>query len=431
MLQKLVKEFSFEEDRRASLTFSDATKIRLDPKDHRLKLKVVGYDPVTGDSLYSTDTDLTVTTWVTNPQTLRQWLGFDVEPLPAQQPAGTSVGFRLNDGTDDRYWDGGTWAVAGASDWNDQATVSANIDSFPAASQSLGLVINLVTTDETVTPTVKCINVLMHCAINYIRSIVADAIIPSLRDSIQPTLDFALLSNGGTVVSLRDMQTFYTVASIEAVYNHTQDPNHQTDLLSSYDAASKNIRLTAEVPRGDAVWIDFKVEPEVYLNWASQDYVEVEKIPAIVVENFTLAGNEVFAQQIVRDISTNRATVRRFPFRLSLEFEVLLLAENNQTLLAMMDKALEHAANNSRFHWPAVDEYLPCTMPTVALFRPKPNLSDKHESRYNLRLDNIYLWLRPAEAAYLVQNFNLSLTSPGLQGGQLWTGVKTGQPDTN
>jgi len=432
MLQKLVKEFSFEEQNRSRLTFSDSGKIRLDPKDGKLKLKVQSYNKATGAAEYPTDDDLTVTTWLTNPLALKQWLGFDVEPLPAEQPAGASVRYRLNDGTDDRYWDGGAWSVASLSThWNTQAEVSTNISTFPVTSKSLALVINLLTTDDSVTPTVEKINILMQCDLDYIRSLVSDAILTSLRDGIQPSLDFALLSVGGSVVSLLDMQTRYNIAAIEAVYNHTQDPDHTTDLLSSYDADGKAIRLTAEVPRGESIWVDFKVEPEVHLNWSSQDYVEVESLPAVVVDNFDLTGNQVFATQIVRNIATNQATVRRFPFRLRLEFEVLLLAENNQTLLAMMDKALEHQAANTRFHWPAVDEYLSCSCPSLGLFRPKPNLSDKHEARYTLTLHNIYLWLCPEDTTYLVQRFNLNLSSPGLQGGQLWTGVKTGQPDTN
>lgn len=417
MSQTLIKSFTFEAKNRGRLTFSDASKIRLAPEGlgqtyGRLQLTELGRKR--GLPYYSTDTDLTVTTWVTNPQTLIDWLGFEAVPRSDMQPANTQVRFRLNDGTDDRYWDGGAWAVAGATDWNTEAEVSANIATFPSTSLQLGVVINLMTTDEFVTPTLHAVDVLMDCEIDYLRSIVADSMVPSLAEKIRPSLDFTIYAQGGNILSLSQLEVAFNIVGITAVYDAHGDPTHEVNLYSDYDADAMNVTLTGDVARGTVLWVEMTVEPEVYVNWSSQDYIEVEKIPAIVIDGFNVSGNEVFGCFSVANNAANTAVLRRVPFRLQLSFEVVLLAEKNRTLLAMQDKALEHAATTRLLPWRAVDESISLTMVDEGTFAARPNLSDKHETRYSLRLDDIHLWLRPAEALTLVERINLQLATPEL-----------------
>lgn len=417
MTQKLCKAFKFVEYNRSRLTLSDATKIRLVPGSilapaGSLQLRELGRKR--GLPYYSLDTDLTVTTWVTNPQKLVDWAGFEAVPAAAQQPAGTSVRYKLNDGTDDLWWDGGAWSVAGATDWNTEAEVTDNIATFPSVSRKLGVVINLVTTDEFATPVLNAVEFLMDCNVDYLRSIVADSLVPSLAETLRPRIDITARSDGSARLSLRSLETEFNVISVDAAYDDDTDPTHETNLLSAYDAASMNVTLTGALERGRVIWLEMTVEPEIYVNWASQDYIEVEKIPAVVIENFTTSGNEVSARQSVTNTTTKTASVRRSPFRLQLTFDVVLLAEKNRTLLVMQDKALEHAATTRLLPWRAVDEVISMTMVEEGLFQSRPNLSDKHETRYTLQLDNIYLWLRPEEVLPLVERMNLTLAAPEL-----------------
>lgn len=423
MKQKLCKRFVFEERFRSQLTFSDSTKIRLNPRTNQLELSIQSYNRVTGDPVYSTDTDLTVTTWLTNPLALVQWLGFMMEPLTPNQPASTQVRFKLNDGTDDRYWSGSTWAVAGATDWNTENEVSANISSFPVTSKQLGIVLNLLTTDGLSTPTVQDLEILYEAEIDYLKSLIVDSLMQDLKENIRPIIDYPVRAPGGDLLNLRDLETAFNVSSIEAVYNHSDDPTHITDILSSYNSTSKTIELTGAVARGKDIWIQFLAEPEVYLEWGSQDYTEVTKLPAIVTENVDLLGNTVNARFEVKELNTYTATIRRVPFRLSAEFDIVLLAEKNRTLLTMMDQALAYMATTSLLHWRAVDEYLSMRSIEQGLFRQRPSLKDEHANRFTLRVENIYLWLRPEEVKPLVQQFNVSLSDTSLQGGVRWTGI--------
>lgn len=428
MRQQLCKRFLFEERYRSQLTFSDNTKVRLNSKTNQLELSVQSYDRVSGDPIYSTDTDLTITTWITNPIALTQWLGFMMEPLTPNQPENTQVRFKLNDGTDDLYWDGGAWSVAGAADWNTENEVSANISSFPVASKQFGVVLNLLTTDAGATPTVVDLEILYEVEIDYITSIVVGSLMEDLKDNIRPVIDFALRAPGGDQLNLRDVETAFNILTVEAVYNHSDDPTHTTDILSSYNSTSRTITLTGSVARGKDIWITFQVEPEIYLEWGSQDYIEVTKLPAVVIESIDLMGNTVNARFEVKNLNTYTATIRRVPFRLSAEFDIVLLAEKNRTLLAMMDQVLTYLATTTLLHWRAVDEYLSMYSVDQGLFRQRPTLKDEHANRFTIRVDNIYLWLKPEEVVPLVQQLNLTISDKSLQGGTRWTGILTGSP---
>jgi hypothetical protein len=426
MTRTIVKQMSFERRNFSRVTSSDSTKIKLNVETNQLELVVQSRD-VNGDPVYSLDTDLAITTWLMEPEVVTRWLGFEADPISPTQPTGASLGFKLNDGTSDFYWDGGAWAAAGASDWSTEAQVAANIATYDASSQKLAVVINLLTIDAAVTPTVKELDLLMEGHLDYIHSIVADSIVPALRESIQPTFDFAMRSPGGVSLSLRDLETKYDVLNATAVYNHTTDPDHLTDLLSAYDTASKTITLTTAIARGEDAWIRINVQPKVYVSWASQDFIEVERVPAVVVNTVLAVGQVVGGLSYVRNASDATAVVKRLPFRLSLEFEVLLLAKDTRTLLVMMDHALGFVSDNQLLHWRAVDEQVSLTPLIGQDFSPRPNLSDKHQASFGFRLDDVHLWLGADESEFLIQNLNVNLihTSNGLRFGQLQAGIKT------
>lgn len=408
MDQKLISPFVFMERNRSRLTFSDASKIRLNPKTNRVELKRQSIDPVTHTAVYPLDTDLTVTTWEVNPTAVRQWLSFAADPKPTDQPTGTSVGYKINDGTDDRYWDGGAWEVAGAADWNTEDEVSANLGTFPMT-KKLKVVLNLVTTDVGETPSVGSLDVLMLCRIDYIRTLIGDSLVASLRSSIQPTFDFGLDAPGGTLVSLRGMETPYEILSVDEVYNHTQDPDHLTDLYSAYDATSKTITLTAAQDRGDALWVRFTAQPDVYVSWPSQDYTEVARVPAVIINVVDLTGGLIAARQEAHDRQALQATVRKFPFRLTLEFEVSLLAKDNRTLMVMMDHAMQWEHANQLLRWEALDQDV-CLLPVrEGSFTPRPTLSDEHEASFSFKLEEVYLWLDTPEVLPLIQSLNLNM----------------------
>ncbi len=416
-MEKLIYAFTFEEENRSRLTFSDATKVRLNPATHLLELAPQRRDPVTKALIYPTDENLWIQTWVANPRAVRQWLNFYCEP--STQPTGAAVKFKLTDGLHNYYWNGTTWAVASTANWNTLQEVNANIDHFPVTNCLLGVVINLRTTDTKVTPTVEYLDLLMSCDVEYLYSLIADSMGQSLKDEVRAPIDFAVDAPGGKHVSLSALETSYDIVGIEGVYDHRTDPKHLVNLLHAFDSSARDIELTVEVTRGYPLWIKMLVAPEVYINWGSQDYVAVEKIPALVIDSITTRFIQNVATQEVKDVALNRATVRRMPLRLTLSFTVLLLAEKNRTLLAMMSRALKYAATHPTLTWRDLDQAVALRAPSPLSFSPRPNLSDKHQTTFNLSLENVYLWLRPEEYTPLVERLNLQLSGTH-QDGPLW-----------
>lgn len=419
MTQKLVYPFVFEEESRSRLTFS-SSKIRLNPATNRIELAAQSRDPVTDALRYPTDADLWVKTWTATPQAVRTWLSFFADPYPI--PAGTTVGFKLNDGTSDYYWGGAAWVLAGASTWSTLAEVNAHIQTFPTTSRALAVVVNLKTTDPAVTPAVAAIDILMECELDYLYSLIAGSVGQTLKEELRVTVDYALTATGGNRVSLLDLETMFNIISVGAAYNHQTDPRHLTNLLSTYDPVAKDLLLTAPVVRGAPIWIKFIAEPEVYINWGSQDYVEVERIPAIVIDGIDIKYVQNVASQEATNIASRTVVVRRLPLRLGVRFAVVLLAEKNRTLLAMMEKALQYTASNPVLRWRDIGQDVSVRAQSPLAFSPRPNLSDKHESSFALQLDNVYLWLRPEEHLHLVEQLNLVISRSN-PGGPLWAGA--------
>lgn len=414
-MQSLVKEFTFDERIRSRVTFSDADKIRLNADTHRLELKSIGFDDASRRYYCSTDDGIWARVAATNPEAVRQWLGFCCTPREDQHPDGTSVGFRLSDGTSDYFWDGNDWVEAedDEDDWSPESDVAEHISTFPATSKRLGVVINLKTTDRFTTPTVSAVSVLMSCRVRYVESLVADSLLASLAE--QPfEMDYSLRAAGGAAISVKELDDKYAVSDVTGVYNLTTDSDRATNLRSSFDATNRRVLLSSSVNAGTPVWLELSALIQSYLNFASEDYVEVQKTPAVILDSFTMSAVEIAAQAWVHSVATHQAVVRRFPILAQLEFAVTLLTDSSATLLAMQERILQFVADNPLLRWRALDEEIALSMPDGGHFEPRPNFSRKHSGTCTMLLRNIHLWLASAQTLPTVQRFHATLvTSTG------------------
>jgi hypothetical protein len=423
-MQRLVKSFRFEERNRAALTFSDSDKIRLNSSTPALELVVQSIEKSTGKNIYPLDEDLYATIEAFNPEALVQWVGFSLDPHVSYQPDNTSITFRLNDGTDDYYWDGASWsAPSGASDWSTENDVVTNIDSFPTTSKELAVIVRLKTTDKYETPSLKVIDLLMDCNVIYMQSLV-ESLLQDLKENLRPIVNVSTRALGGTYVSLSDLETPFDIQNVFAVYNHTSDPGHITNLYSSYDASSKVITLSSSIDRGAKLWIDFTVEPAVYLNWGDEDYVYLTKIPAVVLDRVDTDGNQIIARQSSYDVVQNTAEIRNIPFRLQVAIDVLLVAESNRTLLSMQDDLYTYFGSRATLRWRAIDELVAMRMVDEGNIKNRPNTGGMHQLTCSVILQEVYLWVRPVEQRTLVQDVVLSLSDPTTEGGVQYTGSK-------
>jgi len=404
-LQKLIKEFRFSEDVRVKLTLG--TDVRLNPERHWLQLKE------DADGFYPLTADLQAETWVSNPKSVKQWLGFDVEVLHTKIDTVqvTSLGFKISDGTTVRYWSGAAWVVAGASDWNTEEEIAANIDTYPVSERKLGVVINLKTTNKLATPKVKAIKVLYSSDVEFQEDILYRSLVPALRAGVRPRgrLIFEALTTTDTF-DLDDLgiETPYNIVDVDAAFNHTDDPNHLNDLLSSYNPNTKVVTLTASVAAGKDVWIDFLWEPEVAVT-TSQDYSEVEKVPSLVLDDINLVDASVRGQP---DGVVNRAdgTAVTVPAPLVGDLEILahLITDKGVDLQRFATELKRFFENNPLLTSVGTDEEYRLWVLDEFDMTTAANRGDLHTGRLRFRIVGVRYYLRDAVDGYAIKKFHLT-----------------------
>lgn len=404
-LKKLIKTFALEEANRNRITLG--AKVRLHPSRHRVMLKEQA------DGTYSTDADLYVKSWITNPANARQWLGFEAEVVhkSVDDVVVTSSKYRLGDGTDERYWDGGAWAVAGATDWNTEAEIAANIDTFPVTAQKIQVIANLKTTDKTVTPELVKVKVLYDSDIEFQEDLIYRTLVRQLRNNLRPITEYPIkLARSGATIDLRDypLDTPYNIAGIDAAFNHTDDPGHWTDIFSSYDAGTKKITLTGSVASGKTVWVRFFYEPEVSVS-TSRDFYEVGKIPAVILEDVILErASELGQDDWVLDKTGGTGTKVHAPLRGDLGVTINLTAEKGVDLERLADEMKRFFANNPTITSLGLDEEYRLWLRDEFDLGTTANLGDIHSARLRCTVVDALFWEKEFEDAYPVQRLNLT-----------------------
>ena len=404
-LKKLIKTFPFEEVNRARITLG--SEVRLHPSLHRVMLAEQA------DGTYSTDADLYVKTWVTNPASARQWLGFETEIVhkSVDDVVVTSDKYRLGDGTDERYWTGSAWAVAGASDWNTEAEIAANIDTFPVTAQKIQVIANLRTTNKTVTPELVKVKVLYDSDIEFQEDLIYRTLVRQLRENLRPIASFPIKKiTTGSIIDLNNypLDTPYNITRIDSVFNHTDDSGHWIDIFSSYDAGTKKITLTGSVASSKTVWIRFLYEPEISVS-TSRDFYEVGKIPAVILEDVVLErASELGQDDWVLDKAGGTGTKVPAPLRGDLSVTINLTADKGVDLERLADEMKRFFGNNPTITSLGLDEEYRLWLRDEFDLGTTANLGDIHSARLRCTIVDALFWEKDSEDAYPVQRLNLT-----------------------
>lgn len=342
-LKKIPYDFEFVENKRSKVTLGINT--RLDPEGQGIMLVS---DLSTG--LYSTDDDLYVKTWIYNPSSCKGWIGFEVEDIQGMvdYQVVTSLGFRLSDGTDEYYWDGSDWSES-TSEWNDEGEIANNISSFPYSDRKLQVVVNLKTTNSRATPIVKSIKVLFLSDIELKEDLIFSSFIGSLESQIRVKgRHLITLTEDSDELDLKEdypLETPYNIPSIDGAYNHTDDPLHDENLLSSFNPTTRVVSLTGELESGKEVWVDFFWVPEFSVS-TSLDFNEPEKVPCVILDDLKQLGG---AGYIAENSVINRATGQGYLVEYAqadLEFLIRFMTDKAIDMLRLSDEVRRFFANN-------------------------------------------------------------------------------------
>jgi len=424
-LARLITEIWWEPgqgfDARAATTFSDPTKVRLDPADWRLKLALQT------TFRYPLDADLAVRSRTYRPEAVQRLLMLQVNASIPRDEDGNplaSVGLRLYDGTNERWWDGGTWAVAGAGNWNTEDEVNAHIQDFDVTARQFAVVLNLVTTDELVTPAVESVFVLWEGRVDWYDDLLLDSLTRTVQDEAIYTADFALppLDVAGAAIDLNDYQdeSPLDVVDVEAVFDHVADPYHRTDLLVSYNPGTRVVTLSASIPAGGVPFLRLRTRATVAWD-TQQDFTEVGHLPEVILRDAETVSSSPYPrrsdQGIVR--KSDGAAVKvpapyRTTFQITMEVRTDRSREQHRLLETLMKLLvvgptgeegpfLRSRATDRRYRIWLLDE-----------FRAQgvvDNLSDVRTFQTEFRVVDAAMNLRPAVDAFAVKRLNLGFAA--------------------
>jgi hypothetical protein len=303
-LTKLIRKLEFTEDQRRNVTLG--TNVRMDPELGHLVLK--------RESLrYPTTADLFARSQRINPASAKRWIGFQCQcktPKGEDGSQATSIGFRLSrDGVEQLWWDGVEWSPAGAGDWNTETEVATNISELAVDVRGMQAVINLRTTDYTVSPTVEWIKFLYESDIDSFEEDYSRSLAGALRSGIRPSAEYqSVLDSDSSQIELSanpGIDTAYRILSIDSVYDLTSDPDRLTELVHTWDPGTGRIQLDQTFPSGTHFGVRFLYEPLVVISAVSQEYTEVARVPAVIIGNMNLLSMQ---QAGAEDFVINKGT---------------------------------------------------------------------------------------------------------------------------
>lgn len=405
-------------DVRGSLVFSDPTKIRLDPGDFRLKLRL------DDDFRYPTDVDLSVRTRTFAPAAVRALEIVEVFSTIPRDEVGNALGavrLRVFDGTVERFWDGAAWSAAGPGDWSTVAEVNANLATFDVvSSRRFALVFNLQTLDDRYTPEVDCALVLWRGPIDWVNDLLVDSLVGVMQDELVYIEDLALppleASSSAIDLSLYTDESALDLAGADAVFDHDADPSHLVDLLVGYDVGTKVLTLSSAIPAGHRPFLRMFVRPTVAWETA-QDFEELERLPAIVLrdaENVVSTPYPLRSRGGIVDRSTGDAVETGPPYRATYEVTVEVTVDRTTTQARLVEELMRFledgppsevgpfirsSATDRRFRIRLIDEF--------RAVDPKLNLADVRTFEATFRIEDAALDLTPARAAHAIQRMNL------------------------
>ena len=347
-LKKIPIIIDFDESIRSKVVMTAG--VRLDSKGHYIKL-------VETSSGYSIAANLSAKILARNPNNAKQWLGFEcvVENSYDEYDRTmvvTGVGFRLHNETNE-YWHNGTAWVINTSNWNTEAEIANNISTFTVANKKIGVVINLTTTDATKTPIVKAVKFLYSSDIEHQDDYIYRTIVRQLSAQLRPMTDYPIvitsMSSVSPTIDLKNtypLQTPYDIIDIDAVFNHTDDPDHSIDLRQSYNPTTQVITLSSPIEVGDKAWIRIIYRPEVAIT-TGLEYHELERVPAVVLSNIALNNMmELSSNEFVLNKSTLIGVNIFPPKRRDIEIAMSIVTDSARDQVRLADEVKRFFDNN-------------------------------------------------------------------------------------
>ncbi|MCK5019297.1 MAG: hypothetical protein KAS32_19715 [Candidatus Peribacteraceae bacterium] len=312
------------------------------------------------------------------------------------------------------------WSSITSSVWNTEDEISANISTFTETitSKKIKFIAKLRTTDDEETPILYGYKLLIGAQFDWWEDLVIRSLVPSLRNNFTFIKDFSAQQNAtGTTFNIKTDADFIpeedlNISSIDAVYNHTDDSNHDTDLFNSYNSGTGLVTLTTSVAEDKVLFIRFVVQPEIALNFTDADYTEVAKTPAIILDSMNVTGHEVKAEKVIVDKVTPKGYRMNNPFWCErVTFLGVLTSSKNVDAMRAVTAIHEYMYNavGKSLQTKALDTKLSMTIEGTSRYSPRVNFGGLRSSSFQITINNFYAWLKDIEEHYVIEDFNYTL----------------------
>jgi hypothetical protein len=403
-LKKIIKTFNFPEENRNKITLG--SDVRLNPQTHKIQLKEKS------DFSYPTTTGLYVKTWLTNPKSCRQWIGFEATGIHYKNEANTvvtSFGFRLSNGTNEYYWNGASWEI-NVVDWNTETDVANNISTFPFTEQKIQIIVNLLTIDSRYTPELKEIKVLYSSNIEFQEDIIFRSLVPLLKNEIRPIADFPIvLEETTSTIDLKtvyELETPYDIIGIDSVFDYTSDPNLWTDLYQSYNPSTQVITLSQAVTSGNTLWIRFTYRPLIAVT-TDQEYTELDRLPSVLISDIDLRNEKKINQyDWVANKGQGTAVLIEGALQKDIYLNVKTLTANERDQTRLADEIKRFFANNKHVTSIGLDENYDIVQQVPYDARTYPGQKGIHTGNTVLRVVGVLFLPKTERDVYIVTSFN-------------------------
>lgn len=394
-INRIIERFTFRRADAPDLVVG--ANVELDVGDFATLIR----DPVTGHfpTVASGAVELQVATRLFAPTTCQGWLMIEADIEHARDPTdltsfATAARFRVNDGANDLWWDGATWATATLpGEWNTEAEINANLGTLAFTARQIRIVVNLQTTDRRVAPRLRGVKLLWRTDVVWEEDLIYRTVLRELRAGLRPTARARhTLAATGTSFELhwRALETStipsgaarveggYDIVGIESVYDLTNDPNRFVNLASTFtptSATSATVGLSASTPSSAVLEFSFIYAPSVALE-RSRDDDDVDRTPGLVISSVTHEdeGRRVQGDDLIVDRATGTAVRVPYPRQGHVRFGFTIQTENKADRARLSDEVrrffaatplIRSAGLDRRYTVQLVDDFTSARVPTL------------------------------------------------------------------
>jgi hypothetical protein len=403
--KQLIKYFDFNKSNYNLFTLGSNVRVNVDA--NYLQLKEIS------SGIYSTDSDLYASTWITNPNSVKQWQGFEciIENVVDEDLNElTGVNFRLTDGVSEYWHNGVDWEV-NSVDWNTEEEVANNISDFSITEKKIGVIVNPYTLDSSYTPLIKGIKILYSSDIEFQEDYIYRTLVRQLKEQIRPIADHAIkLAVQSSTIDLDDfeIETPYDIIDIDSVYNETNDPDHFVDLLQSYNDSTKVITLSTTIDADEIAYIKLIYRPVVAVT-TGLDYYEVTKLPTLTLTNINLINTtELSYSDSVLNKSTGIGVTIKPPKRSDMDVSLNIITNSAKDQVRLADELKRFFDNNSYLTSWGIDEKFRLQLLEEYDGQVGEQGSGVYAGKLRFLIIGTLYYLQDATVAYSVERFRLT-----------------------